>query len=817
LGSLLTVVVPIYNVGRYLVECLASLAGQTHPDLEVVLVDDGSTDDSGRLAEDFARSDRRFRLIRQENQGLGAARNTGIDAATGEYLAFVDSDDVLPPYAFEVLVGALEQTGSDFASGNVALLTSRGLRQSPLHRGTHRVTRLRVDLAAQRNLVYDRLACNKVFRRSFWEGNGLRFPVGVRYEDIPVTIPAYALARSVDLIELPVYYWRQREAGTEASLSQRQGEVRNLVDRFAAVNSASQSLARLTDPKIGSWYAETALSSDLRMFLDLLPDVDDEYRQRFLDLAVDFLARVDDRVLDRLAPRLRVAWRLARARALPELIEVVAAGRHGATPPVVRRGVGRYLRLPLLDAGHPAVPRELYRIPGGIRTEVHEVWWSGDQLRVRGLAYDSERGADRRGRPVRLLWLRADGSRRVLPLPARARRTAEQPSSVPYGWSGFQVSVDPRRLRDRRGWVPGSWSFNVAVLRSAGMPLRRRLGTGESRPALPGRWVADGVRLVPYLRNGQLRLRVDRPRGWLTGARFEGAELVLEGRAERTGGVASLRLSRVPGVVWRSYPVELPAAPGAVAGPGAVAAPGASAAPGPGGKAGLAELPGLADAGPVAWSARVPLADLVAGAALPGRAVLVGEAGSGWRVSLDDGVDGPVELPVPGDFGGARRSEGGVDVLVAPNDEELLGVWVLPSGPLVCGAELAEGALVLTGELPDDGMDWRALGVVLRARESAVPGGAPDLVPPPDLELAAQVTGERWTVRIPLTGPSGPVDGDWSPLYRRYPDAPANDLPFDVSARRRLPRDVAVGDRRLELLPDRHREILRLGQRLATG
>jgi hypothetical protein len=211
------------------------------------------------------------------------------------------------------------------------------------------------------------------------------------------------------------------------------------------------------------------------------------------------------------------------------------------------------------------------------------------------------------------------------------------------------------------------------------------------------------------------------------------------------------------------------------------------------------------------------VADLVAGAALSGRAVVVGEAGSGWRVSLDDGVDAPVELPVPGDFGGARRSEDGVDVLVAPNDEELLGIWVLPSGPLVCGAELAEGALVLTGELPADGTDWRELALVLRARESAVPGGAPDPVPPPDLDLTAQVSGDRWTVRIPLTGPLGPTDGDWAPLYRRCADAPANDLPFDVSARRRLPRDVAVGDRRLELLPDRHREILRLGRRLAAG
>nr|MDT0660203.1 glycosyltransferase family 2 protein [Micromonospora sp. DSM 115978] len=789
MGSLLTVVVPIYNVGSYLVECLESLAGQTYPDLEVVLVDDGSTDDSGRLAGEFAGSDGRFRLIRQPNQGLGAARNTGIEAATGEYLAFVDSDDVLPPYAFEVLVGALEQTGSDFASGNVALLTSRGLRQSPLHRGTHRATRLRVDLATQRNLVYDRLACNKVFRRSFWERHGLRFPVGVRYEDIPVTIPAYALAHSVDLVDLPVYYWRQREAGGEASLSQRQGEVRNLVDRFAAVESASSSLAALADPKIVSWYQETALQSDLRMFLDLLPDVDDDYRRRFLELAGEFLARVDDRVLDRLAPRLRIAWKLARARALPELVEVVAASRHGATPPVVRRGLGRYLKLPLLDAGHPALGRELYRLPGGIRTEVHEIRWSGDQLQVRGLAYDTERGAGRRGRPARLLWLQAEATRRVLPLSPRAYRTAEAPSSTPYGWSGFRVSINPRKLRERRGWVAGSWTVNVAVLRPAGLPLRRRVGIGESRPALPGRWVDTGVRLVPYLRHGHLRLRVERPRAWLTGARFDGDELVLVG--ERSGvaaGAATVRLSRVPGVVWRSYPVEL------VGG-------------GQGGPAAGSDL--------VRWSARIPRADLVAGAALAARSVLVGEAGAGWRVSVDDGPGEPVELPVPANFAGVRHTADGVDVIAAPTDEELLGVWVLPSGPLVCGAELSAGALVLTGELPAGGASGADLHVVLRARESAAPGGAPDRVPPPDMEIPAEVTGTTWTVRIVLGGPSAPADGDWSPLYRSAAGTPV-DLPFDAAARRRLPRDVTVGNRRLELLPDRNREILRLGPGLAT-
>ena len=111
---------------RYLDECLESLAAQTFGDLEIVMVDDGSTDRSAEIAEAFAARDPRFKLVSQSNGGLSKARNTGMDVATGEFLAFADSDDVLAPNAYELLVGALDETGSDFASGNVHRLTSRG-------------------------------------------------------------------------------------------------------------------------------------------------------------------------------------------------------------------------------------------------------------------------------------------------------------------------------------------------------------------------------------------------------------------------------------------------------------------------------------------------------------------------------------------------------------------------------------------------------------------------------------------------------------------------------------------------------------------
>jgi CDP-glycerol glycerophosphotransferase len=91
---LISVVVPMYNVERYLTDCLESLAQQTFTDLEVILVDDGSPDSCADMARAFAARDPRFRLVQQPNGGLGNARNTGADHATGDYLTFVDSDDV---------------------------------------------------------------------------------------------------------------------------------------------------------------------------------------------------------------------------------------------------------------------------------------------------------------------------------------------------------------------------------------------------------------------------------------------------------------------------------------------------------------------------------------------------------------------------------------------------------------------------------------------------------------------------------------------------------------------------------------------------
>src|SRR3954471_22791987 len=126
----LSVVIPVYNVEEFLEPCLDSVLAQTFTDFEVVMVNDGSTDRSAEIAQRYADRDTRFRVVHQENGGLSKARNTGTDEAGGELLVFLDSDDMLPENAYELLVGALDQSGSDFATGNVYRLTRFATVQS---------------------------------------------------------------------------------------------------------------------------------------------------------------------------------------------------------------------------------------------------------------------------------------------------------------------------------------------------------------------------------------------------------------------------------------------------------------------------------------------------------------------------------------------------------------------------------------------------------------------------------------------------------------------------------------------------------------
>ncbi|MQA93830.1 MAG: glycosyltransferase [Streptosporangiales bacterium] len=565
----LSVVVPIHNVAPYLEACLDSLAAQSLTDLEVVMVDDGSTDNSGLIAEAYTRRDPRFRLIRQANAGLGAARNTGTRYATGTYLAFADSDDVVPEHAYELLAGRLDETGSDFATGNVRLLGSDGLTQSPMHRKPLGRTRLRTHVTRDRLLLYDRLAPNKVFRRSFWDRHRLAFPEGVLYEDIPVTIPAHFLARSVDVVDRPVYYWRQRVGanGAARSITQRRTEPQAVRDRIGAVTRVSRFLAtrghRYRRHKRA--YDAVALGSDIRIFLNVLPEADAAFRHLFLELASEFLAQVAPGVVDELPAIMRLKWHLVARRRLPELLEVLAYERRGESIPTVRRRGRLYAAYPYFEDPELGVPRHVYRLRSelALRTRVTDVSWEGGLLKVNGYAHVNAVSLRRRRDSLKVAGLRRAGSRRVRVLPVRTRYDEEATRPAPdarhrYDWAGFSLTVDPRDLRVAGRWQDTMWKPALAVF-SRGVLRRGLLPPGpSSRGAYPPyRRVADGVRIVPMYAGGTLRLRVEVVTATVTGHRAADGMLTVEGRLTRPStGALTLRLRNVRSRSTRDYPAE---------------------------------------------------------------------------------------------------------------------------------------------------------------------------------------------------------------------------------------------------------------------
>jgi glycosyltransferase involved in cell wall biosynthesis len=328
----LSVVVPIYNVEDYLRECLDSIAAQSLREFECVMVDDGSTDRSAAIAQAYTEADPRFRLVRQQNQGLGAARNTGWRnvSAQAEYLAFVDSDDTLPSDAYRRMVASLDRTGSDFATGNVLRLTADGYLPSRVHEEPFRQDRPGTHVTRLPALVRDRTAWNKVYRRRFFEAAGLLYPEGMLYEDAPVSVPLHFLATGVDVLETPVYHWRIRQEG-QLSITQKRTDPQGLIDRVRSVELVRAWLLARDHPDRAAHlrlYDSNTLREELPMFFAWVCRGDSAYRRAYQQHVSRLLREIGPERLATLSPPLRLKYQLTLADHITALTLVQRAQQH---------------------------------------------------------------------------------------------------------------------------------------------------------------------------------------------------------------------------------------------------------------------------------------------------------------------------------------------------------------------------------------------------------------------------------------------------------------------------------------------------------
>jgi glycosyltransferase involved in cell wall biosynthesis len=252
----ISVVVPVYNVQSYLADCLDSLLAQTRRELEIVVVDDGSTDSSRAIADEYAARDPRVRVVHTDNHGLGAARNEGLRHVSGEFLAFADSDDVVPRTAYGVMAGSLVDSGADFATGSIV----RWARNARIEE--------------RPELLGDVFAWNKLYRRGFWASAQLSWPEGVRYEDQPTTTKAF-LAGRFDVLPDIVYHWRIRTDGS--SITQQRASMKDLEDRLTTKRDSWQSVSAHGDEAVATVFRDRVLAGDLWRYFELIPGASDEW------------------------------------------------------------------------------------------------------------------------------------------------------------------------------------------------------------------------------------------------------------------------------------------------------------------------------------------------------------------------------------------------------------------------------------------------------------------------------------------------------------------------------------------------------------
>ena len=209
MSKLISVIVPVYNVEKYLEKCVSSIINQTYKNLEIMLVDDGSTDSSGKMCDEFAKKDDRIKVIHKPNGGLSDARNSALKIAKGDYIGFVDSDDYIADDMFETLCDLMEDNNSDISIVSFYEIYNNkliGVRDS---KELENMTKLE---AMEELLIDSKIqsyAWNKLFKRELFDG--LEFPTGKNFEDIATTLLLFERANKVTLLEEPKYYYLRRD------------------------------------------------------------------------------------------------------------------------------------------------------------------------------------------------------------------------------------------------------------------------------------------------------------------------------------------------------------------------------------------------------------------------------------------------------------------------------------------------------------------------------------------------------------------------------------------------------------------------------
>lgn len=214
---MVSVIVPVYKVEDYIRECIDSILAQTYPDFELILVDDGSPDDCGRICDDYAKGDNRIKVVHKVNGGLTSARNAGLDVAKGEWIMHVDGDDWIDPDMIESLIEAAQATGADLVFGDFTKYGPyAGYYKLPTW-SSDKIKSMSKYIAYMMTTIWGSIA-----KRSLYADHSLKSPEGISYcEDFHLIVRLCHFAKKVVNVHRPFYHYRYRPTSIMSNMSRK--------------------------------------------------------------------------------------------------------------------------------------------------------------------------------------------------------------------------------------------------------------------------------------------------------------------------------------------------------------------------------------------------------------------------------------------------------------------------------------------------------------------------------------------------------------------------------------------------------------------
>lgn len=518
-----------HNNGQYLEQCLRSLLRQSLRRLQVIVVDQGSTDGTAEILTRLSTEYRRIKVISLPEVGLGAARNAGVDAARAPYLTFVNPQDTVPPGAFGGMVRSLRRSGSDFVVGAVQSVRNERRSRPAWVVNVHRMDRAATRLDEFPVAMQDTVLFNKVFRRSFWKDSVGAFAEDNDYGDLLNVVTAYTRARSFDILTAVTYSWHHRL--DHASIVQERFDRKLLEDRLPILTSAWEIVSADASAEVASAWLGGVLDFDFGAFAEHAVNGDTAYQEGLEAAAAHFFGLATPQALDyvRVDRRLRV-WlaRQGRWSALEQSMEFFRL--NGAIPPtkvVDGRVLAELPYMAELGEDVPDICLELSRAQTALSACVQKAFWNeAGLLVVEGWAFI--RGIDLSDTvPVLEASLVDEATGRALslsvePLRVPAATGWANQGNQSFDTSAFRICFDVAQLpsSDEDRSIVRTWTLHVRnvtgqVERSGPVLSFIKSGIALRMRARDLRSIDDVVRYVPMMdphTGFALQVRPDRVR-----------------------------------------------------------------------------------------------------------------------------------------------------------------------------------------------------------------------------------------------------------------------------------------------------------------